>query len=99
MHLDRGLFLINVRCEFVCSAPLCMSIAWLELEGEAASKRMGTDNLAGIVDLERVTQSSKLQLIPSVIYNVRKNKFMPNYPVVYTRESYKVVKGDFKRLA
>ena len=76
-----------------------MGIAWLELESEAASKRMGTDNLAGIVDLERVTQSSKLQLIPSVIYNVRKSKFMPNYLVVYTRESYKVVKGDFKRLA
>ena len=76
-----------------------MDIAWLALEGEAASKRIGMDNLAGIVDLGRLAESSKLQVFPSVTYNVRKNKFVPNYPVIYPRESYKLVKGDFKRLA
>ena len=76
-----------------------MSIAWHEIEAEAGSKRMGTDNLAGIVDLGKVMQSSKLHLVPSVTYQTRKNKFVPNYPVVFVLECYKVVKGDFKRLA
>ena len=57
------------------------------------------DNLAGLLDFGKVAESKRLIVVPAITYQVRKNKFVPNYPAIFAKETYKVEAGDFRKLA
>ena len=57
------------------------------------------DNLGGSLDFGKVAESKRLIVVPAITYQVRKNKFAPNYPAIFPKESYKVEAGDFRKLA
>ena len=51
------------------------------------------------MDFGKVAESTRLIVVPAVMYQVRKNNFVPNYPAISPKESYKVETGDFRKLA
>ena len=57
------------------------------------------DNLGGLLDFGKVAESKRLVVVPAITYQVRKNKFVPIYPAISPKESYKVEAGDFRKLA
>ena len=56
-------------------------------------------NLGGLLDFGKVAESKRLVVVPEITYQVRKNKFVPNYPAIFPKASYKVEAGDFRKLA
>ena len=56
-------------------------------------------NLGGLLDFGEVAESKRLVVVPAISYQAKKNKFYPNYPFIFPKESYKVEAGDFRKLA
>ena len=51
------------------------------------------------MDFSKVAESARLIVVPAVMYQVRKNKFVPNYPAIFPKKSYEVEAGDFRKPA
>lgn len=77
----------------------CTEDLVLEVKTEAGNKRLTPENVAGLADMGKISQSSYIRLVTSVQYNPKKNKMVPNYPVVFPKDTYNLKAGEFKKLA
>ena len=71
----------------------------MQVKTESSGKRMTIENIAGLVDLDRLVDNPYLQVVDTWQYQVNKNKFVPGYPTIWFKKPVAVNKGQLSMLS
>ena len=75
----------------ICEEQIAMEVP----EGKPEGSKLARTNIAGLLDVAKVQESSHVQFVINVTYIVKLNKIKPWYPGLYFKQAIRVKKGDF----
>ena len=71
----------------------------MQVKTEASGKRQTIANVSGLVDVGKLQASRYVQIINTLEFQVKRNKFIPSYPTVWVKMPILLKKGDFRKVA